>query len=219
MLSFILNHNLNFVLCKLLVNLMYPKPIENLIAEFSKLPGIGPRTAARFAFSLLRKPKGDLELLSNAIIKLKEETKICKNCFNISEQELCEFCANPKRDRSLVCVVEEAINIPAIENTKRFAGLYHVLGGVIKPNEGISPNDLKIKELTERIKSNGIKEIIIATNPNTEGETTALYLAKILKSFNIKTTRLARGMSTGSDLEYADEMTISSALAGRREYK
>ncbi len=199
---------------------MYPKSIQNLITEFSKLPGIGPRTAARFAFSLLRKSKSDLELLSNAIIKLKEETKICKNCFNISEEDLCEFCSNVKRDRSLVCVVEEAINIPAIENTKRFTGLYHVLGGVIKPNEGIGPNDLKIKELIERIKSNGIKEIIIATNPNTEGETTALYLVKALRSYeNIKITRLARGLSTGSDLEYADEMTISSALAGRREYK
>jgi recombination protein RecR len=198
---------------------MYPKSIQNLIAEFSKLPGIGPRTAARFAFNLLRKPKSELELLSKAIIKLKEETKICKNCFNISEKDLCEFCSDPKRDKSIVCIVEEAINIPAIENTKRFSGLYHVLGGVIKPNEGVSPNDLKIKELVERIKGNGIKEIIIATNPNTEGETTALYLAKTLKPFNIKITRLARGMSTGSDLEYADEMTISSALAGRREYK
>ena len=199
---------------------MYPKSIQNLITEFSKLPGIGPRTAARFAFSLLRKSKSDLELLSNAIIKLKEETKICKNCFNISEEDLCEFCSNVKRDRSLVCVVEEAINIPAIENTKQFTGLYHVLGGVIRPNEGIGPNDLKIKELIERIRNNGIKEIIIATNPNTEGETTALYLVKALKPYeNIKITRLARGMSTGSDLEYADEMTISSALAGRREYK
>jgi recombination protein RecR len=198
---------------------MYPKSIENLIAEFSKLPGIGPRTAARFAFSLLRKPESDLKLLGDAIVKLKEETKICKNCFNISEENLCEFCSNVKRDRSIVCVVEEAINIPAIENTKRFSGLYHVLGGVIKPNEGISPNDLNIEELIERIKNNGIKEIIIATNPNTEGETTALYLVKTLKPYNIKITRLARGMSTGSDLEYADEMTISSALAGRREYK
>ena len=199
---------------------MYPKSIQNLITEFSKRPGIGPRTAARFAFSLLRKSKSDLELLSNAIIKLKEETKICKNCFNISEEDLCEFCSNVKRDRSLVCVVEEAINIPAIENTKQFTGLYHVLGGVIRPNEGIGPNDLKIKELIERIRNNGIKEIIIATNPNTEGETTALYLVKALRPYeNIKITRLARGLSTGSDLEYADEMTISSALAGRREYK
>ena len=200
-------------------NFMYPKSITNLIKEFSKLPGIGPRTAARFAFNLLRKPENDLRLLSEAIIKLKKETKICKNCFNISENDLCEFCSNIKRDRSLVCIVEEAINIPAIENTKRFNGLYHVLGGVIKPSDGVSPADLKIKELEERVKGNGIKEIIIATNPNTEGETTALYLVRLLKSYDLKITRLARGMSTGSDLEYADEMTISSALAGRREYR
>lgn len=198
---------------------MYPKSITNLIAEFSKLPGIGPRTAARFVFSLLRCPDHDVELLGKAILDLKEETKICKNCFNISEKELCAFCSNQKRDKSIVCIVEEAINIPAIENTKRFNGLYHVLGGVIKPSEGISPDDLNIKELVDRIKGNRIKEVIIATNPNTEGETTALYLAKTLKPFNIKITRLARGLSTGSDLEYADEMTISSALAGRREYK
>jgi len=198
---------------------MYPKPINNLITEFSKLPGIGPRTAARFVFNLLRKPENDLKLLSEAIIKLKTETKICKNCFNISENDLCEFCADIKRDISLVCIVEEAINIPAIENTKRFNGLYHVLGGVIKPSDGVSPNDLNIGELIERIKNNGIKEIIIATNPNTEGETTALYLVRVLKEYNLKITRLARGMSTGSDLEYADEMTIISALAGRREYR
>jgi len=198
---------------------MYPKPIQNLITEFSKLPGIGPRTAARFAFNLLRKPENDLKLLSEAIIKLKAETKICKNCFNISENDLCEFCLNIKRDRSLVCIVEEAINIPAIENTKRFNGLYHVLGGVIKPSDGVSPNDLKIGELIQRVKNNRIKEIIIATNPNTEGETTALYLVRVLKQYDLKITRLARGMSTGSDLEYADEMTIISALAGRREYK
>ncbi len=197
----------------------YPKPIKDLINEFSKLPGIGPRTAVRFAFNLLRRSDQDLELLSSAITNLKKETKVCKNCFNISEKDLCEFCSNGKRDRSTVCVVEEAINIPAIENTKQYSGLYHVLSGVIKPNEGVGPDNLKIKELLERIKAGGVKEIIIATNPNTEGETTALYLARLLKSYNLKITRLARGMSTGSDLEYADEMTISSALAGRREYK
>jgi len=197
----------------------YPKPIQNLIEEFSKLPGIGPRTATRFAFNLLRRSEQDLELLSSAITNLKKETRICKNCFNISEKDLCEFCSNVKRDRSTVCVVEEAINIPAIENTKQYGGLYHVLGGVLKPNDGIGPDNLKMKELLKRIKTGGIKEIIIATNPNTEGETTALYLARLIKPYNLKITRLARGLSTGSDLEYADEMTISSALAGRREYK
>lgn len=197
----------------------YPKPIQNLIEEFYKLPGIGPRTAVRFAFNLLRRSDQDLELLSGAITNLKKETRVCKNCFNISEKYLCEFCSNCKRDRTTVCVVEEVINIPSIENTKQYGGLYHVLGGVIKPNEGVGPDNLKIKELLGRIKAGGIKEIIIATNPNTEGETTALYLARLLKPHNLKITRLARGLSTGSDLEYADEMTISSALAGRREYK
>ncbi|MEA2097642.1 MAG: recombination mediator RecR [Patescibacteria group bacterium] len=198
---------------------MYPKPIQDLITEFSKLPGIGPRTATRFVFSLLKHPDYDTELLGHAVLNLKKETKICKNCFNISEKELCEFCSNQKRTRSIVCVVGEATDIPAIENTKQFNGLYHILGGIIKPSEGISSDNLNVKKLIERIKGNGIKEIIIATNPNTEGETTALYLVKILKPFNVKVTRLARGLSTGSDLEYADEMTISSALTGRREYE
>ena len=197
----------------------HPKPIKNLIEELSKLPGIGPRTAARFAFYLLRRPEQDLQLLGNAVLNLKKETKICKNCFNVSEKDLCEYCSNPKRDKSLVCVVEEAINIPAIEKTRQFSGLYHVLGGAIKPNEGIGPDELRIKELVQKIEAGEVKEVIIATNPNTEGETTALYLAKTLKNLNVKVTRLARGLSTGSDLEYADEMTISSALAGRREYK
>jgi len=197
----------------------YPHSVKNLIAEFSKLPGIGPRTAARFAFNLLRRSENDLKLLGNAILDLKKKTRICKNCFNISENELCEFCSNPKRDKGVICIVEEAMNIPAIENTKQFNGLYHILGGVIRPNEGIGPNDLNIKGLLQRIKNGKINEIIIATNPNTEGETTALYLVKILKPLNLKITRLARGLATGSDLEYADEMTISSALAGRREYR
>ncbi|MFZ2969936.1 MAG: recombination mediator RecR [Minisyncoccia bacterium] len=197
----------------------YPRPLQNLIDEFSKLPGIGPRTAARFAFNLLRRSEKDLELLSNAIIRLKQETKICINCFNISDSELCEYCSSSKRDRSTICIVEEAINIPAIEKTRQYNGLYHVLGGVIKPSEGIGPDELKIKELVRRIRSSGVREIIIATNPNTEGETTALYLSRLLKSFKIIVTRLGRGLSTGSDLEYADEITISNALSGRQEFK
>jgi len=197
----------------------YPKPIQNLINEFAKLPGIGPRTAARFAFNLLRREDFDAERLANAISNLKKETMICKNCFNISQKELCEFCSDPKRDKSIICVIEEAINIPAIENTRNFIGLYHVLGGTIKPNEGIGPDKLNIKELTEKIRSNRLKEIIIATNPNTEGETTALYLFNVLKNFDIKITRLAKGLSTGSDLEYVDQTTISNALSGRVEYK
>ncbi|MEA1936995.1 MAG: recombination mediator RecR [Patescibacteria group bacterium] len=198
---------------------MYPDSVKNLIAEFSKLPGIGPRTATRFTFNLLRKSERDLKLLGNAILDLKKKTKICKNCFNISENELCEFCSNSKRDRGVICVIEEAMNIPAIENTKQFNGLYHILGGVIKPSEGVGPDDLNMERLLQRIENSKVNEIIIATNPNTEGETTALYLVKMLKPLNLKITRLARGLATGSDLDYADEMTISSALAGRREYK
>ncbi len=197
----------------------YPKSIKKLIEEFSKLPGIGPRTAARFAFSLLRRSDQDLKLLSDAIIELKIDTKICTNCFNISDNELCEFCSDSKRDSTTICIIEEAMNIPAIEKTRQYSGLYHVLGGVIRPSEGISPEDLKIKELIQRIKNKDIREIIIATNPNTEGETTALYLSRLLKNFNITVTRLGRGLSTGSDLEYADELTISNALSGRQEFK
>ncbi|MCK5413135.1 MAG: recombination protein RecR [Candidatus Pacebacteria bacterium] len=196
---------------------MYPKPIENLIKEFAKLPGIGPKAAARFAFNLLRKSDYELELFGNAILELKNETTVCKNCFNISENSLCEFCSNEKRDDKIICIIEEAINIPAIEDTRQFNGHYHVLGGTIQPGEGNGPDTLRIKELIKKIKEKKIKEIIIATNPNTEGETTALYLVKIIKPLNIKITRLGRGLSTGSDLEYADQMTIINALETRKE--
>ena len=198
---------------------MYPKPIQDVIDEFAKLPGIGPRTAGRFAFNLLRRPHYDSERLSDAIAKLKNEIKICKNCFNISQKDLCEFCLDSKRDKTTICIIEEAVNIPAIERTRKFTGLYHVLGGTIKPNEGISPDKLNIRELVEKIQNTEINEIIIATNPNSEGETTALYLFNILKNFDIKITRLARGLSTGSDLEYIDQTTISNALSERVEYK
>ncbi len=161
----------------------------------------------------------DTRLLADAVAALKEGTKICKNCFNVSEEDLCEFCSNPKRDRSLICIVEEAINIPVIENTKKFNGLYHVLGGTIKPHEGTGPEKLNIEQLMGRIKKSDVKEIIIATNPNIEGETTAMYLIKRLKDSGLRITRLARGLSTGSDLEYADEMTVSNALEERKEIK
>lgn len=196
-----------------------PKSLRNLIQELSKLPGVGPRTATRYAFYLLRKSDAEVEMLSDALLDLKKETKICKNCFNVSENDLCEFCLNPKRDRSIICIIEEAINIPIIENTKKFNGLYHVLGGTIKPHEGAGPEKLNIEQLVERIKKSEVKEIIIATNPNIEGETTAMYLVKRLKEFNLKITHLARGLSTGSDLEYADEMTVSHALEERKEFE
>jgi recombination protein RecR len=195
-----------------------PKSFKNLVQEFARLPGVGPRTATRYAFFLLRKSDAEVGQLSDAIARLKQETKICKNCFNISENDLCEYCANPKRDRSIICIVEEAINIPVIENTKKFTGLYHVLGGTIKPHEGNGPEKLNIGQLLERIQRSEVKEIIIATNPNLEGETTAMYLVKKLKPFHLRITHLARGLSTGSDLEYADEMTISHALEERKEF-
>ena len=200
----------------------YPTPIQNLINEFSKLPGIGPRTATRFVFYLLRKPESELGALSLAVSNLKKEVSICPKCFNIAESGkdgLCSICQNPGRDQKIICVVEEALNIPAIEKTRQFNGLYHVLGGVIKPHESVGPDQLKIKELVGRISGDSISEVIIATNPTTEGETTALYLVRLLKPLKIKITRLARGLPSGGDLEYADELTISSALAGRREYQ
>lgn len=196
----------------------YPKPVQELIKEFAKLPGVGNRTATRYAFALLRQNDTEAFLLAEAIKNLKAGTKICQNCFNLSEKDLCEFCSNPKRDRSTICVVEEAVNIPVIENTGSFQGLYHVLGGTIKPNEGIGPEKLNIERLIERIKKSEVKEIIIATNPNIEGETTASYLVKKLEPFELKLTHLARGLSTGSDLEYADEMTVMNALKERKEY-
>jgi recombination protein RecR len=196
-----------------------PKSFKNLVQEFAKLPGVGPRTATRYAFFLLRKSDAEVAQLAAAIALLKQDTHICKNCFNISENDLCEYCANPKRDRSVICIVEEAINIPVIENTKKFQGLYHVLGGTIKPHEGAGPEKLNIGQLLERIQRSVVKEIIIATNPNLEGETTAMYLVKKLKPFNLHVTHLARGLSTGSDLEYADEMTVSHALEERKEFE
>lgn len=183
------------------------------------MPGVGPRTATRYAFHLLRESEAEVAMLADALTALKRDTKICKNCFNVSESDLCEFCANPKRDRSMICIVEEAINIPVIENTKKFNGLYHVLGGTIKPHEGAGPEKLNIEQLIERIRKSEVKEIIIATNPNLEGETTSMYLLKRLKGFELKITHLARGLSVGSDLEYADEMTVSHALEERKEFE
>ena len=197
---------------------MFPKPIQNLIDEFSKLPGIGPKAAERIVFYLLEKPKEKTKKLIKAIIEVKTKIEICQQCFNISENKLCQICSDPKRDKSIICVIEDALDIIPLEKTGQFKGLYHILGGTIAPNEGITPEKLYIKELVIRIKKEKIKEVIIATNPTTEGETTALYLVRLLKPLNIKITRLGRGLPTGADLEYADETTLSSALLGRREY-
>ena len=204
---------------------MFPNSIQNLIDQFSKFPGIGPKAAERLVFYLLNKPNKETETLIFAIKELKTKIKICPNCFNIAEDTLCSICKDTKRSRDKICIVENASDIIPLEKTGQFNGLYHVLGGVLSPADDIGPDKLHIKELIHRIKTKLEKnkqtkiEIIIALNPTTEGDATALYLARALKPFEIKITRLARGLPTGADIEYADEATLGSALAGRREYK
>lgn len=197
---------------------MFAQSIQNLINQFSKLPSVGPRTAARYVFWLLKQSDADLQRFGQSITTLKSDLKTCKNCFNYTNEELCAICASSKRDRSVICVVEEALNIIPIEKTEKYSGLYHVLGGTLNPPKGIVPENLRIQELIYRIKNNGTREIIIATSPTTYGDATALHLVNTLKPFPIKITRLARGLPTGADLEYADETTLSQALDHRTEY-
>lgn len=199
---------------------MFPPSLQNLINQLSKLPEIGPRAATRLAFYLINQDQKELDELSALIKNLKAKIGLCSQCFNLAEADssLCPICQDPKRDKTIICLVEDILDIIPLEKTKQYQGLYHVLGGLISPSNGIGPEQLRIKELLERIKNNqpSIKEIILALNPTTEGDTTALYLERLLKPFNIKITRLGRGLSTGSDLEYADENTLRSALLGRR---
>lgn len=197
-----------------------PESIQNLIEELSDLPGIGPKTAERLTFYLLKESPEKRRSLGKAILELTEKVKICSSCYNLTEGDPCAICSNPKRDPSQICVVEEPLDVLALEKIGSYLGLYHVLGGAISPVEGIGPENLKIRELIERIKNNKdkIKEIILATNPNLEGEATAMYLANLIKPYNIKVTRLARGLPTGASLEYADEITLQRALEGRQEY-
>ena len=196
-----------------------PVPVTKLIDEFSRLPGIGPKTASRLTFYLLRNPADRAKALANALQDLHEKVVFCSQCFNIAESDPCPVCGNEHRDHSLICVVEEPLDVLAIERTREYHGLYHVLHGTIAPAEGIGPEDLKIAELAGRVKSSeiAIREIIIATNPNLEGEATAMYIARQLEGQGIKLTRLARGLPVGGDLEYADEITLSRALSGRSE--
>jgi recombination protein RecR len=191
------------------------EPLRVVIEELSKLPSIGKKSAQRLALHLVKKEKQDLEALINSLTELKDNIRFCTQCFNISSSEICGVCSNPKRDTSLICVVEEASDVIAIENTNEFNGRYHVLGGVLSPLTGVGVEDLKIKELVNRLKDDGVKEIILALNPNTEGETTSLYLAKLLKPIGIKITRLARGLPIGGDLEFTDEATIGRAVLNR----
>jgi len=193
------------------------EPVSRLIEELGKLPGIGPKSAARLTYYLLRIPEAEARALAEAIIAVKEKTVLCSSCQNITDSNPCAICASKERDHSIICVVKEPLDIMALERTGQYKGLYHVLHGVLSPMDGIGPDDLKIKELLQRLKTNPVKEVILATNPNLEGEATAMYLQRLLSPFAVRLTRLARGLPVGGDLEYADEVTLTHALEGRQE--
>ena len=196
---------------------MYAAPVQELIDELGRLPGIGPKSAQRIAFHLLKLSRDDALRLAAAISAVKERIRFCSRCFNVSEGELCELCTDSRRDPTLVCVVEEPRDIVAVEKTQEFRGRYHVLQGAISPIEGVGPEQLRVKELLARLDAEGIKEVILCTNPNIEGEATAMYLARLLKPLGLRVTRIASGLPVGGDLEYADELTLGRALEGRRE--
>jgi recombination protein RecR len=195
-----------------------PRSVEAVINELEKLPGIGPKTAERLTYHLLRAPKEYSEQLAATIKELKEKTTICETCYNIAETNPCDVCDDDSREESQIMIVEEPLDVLAIEKSRSYKGLYHVLGGCIAPLQGIGPDDLRIKELLPRLKNGRVKEIILATNPSVEGESTAMYLQKLMSPLGAKITRIARGLPVGADLEYADEVTLSRAVEGRREY-
>jgi recombination protein RecR len=194
-------------------------PVERLINELSRLPGIGPKTASRLTFYLLRQPRERAQALAlaEALQDLQEKVVFCDRCFNIAESSPCAVCRDEGRDQSIICVVEEPLDVHAIERTREYSGLYHVLHGAISPVEGIGPDDLKITELLARVKGEAVREVLLATNPNLEGEATAMYLARLLKPLSVRVTCLARGLPVGGDLEYADSVTLARALEGRSE--
>jgi recombination protein RecR len=193
------------------------EPVARLIEQLAHLPGIGPKTAQRLTFYLLRAPDQVALELAEAIQQMKQSVTFCSVCVNISDSDLCAICRNESRDRSLICVVEEPLDILALERTRGYKGLYHVLHGALSPVEGIGPDDLKISELLKRIQTGQVGEVILATNPNVEGETTAIYLTRLLRPLGVRVTQVARGLPVGGDLEYADEVTLARALEGRRE--
>ena len=201
----------------MLVMAAIPKVVQNLIEAFERLPGIGPKTAQRLTYHLLHAPKEETEALARSALDLKEKTVICRSCFNISETSPCEICADASRDRSTIAVVEDPLDVLALEKTN-FEGLYHVLHGAISPMENIGPEELHIRELLPRLKDGTVKEVILATNPTMEGEATAMYIDRLISPLGVKVTRIARGLPVGGDLEYADETTLSRALEGRKEY-
>ena len=194
-----------------------PRSVTRLIEEFHRLPGIGPKTAQRLTFYLLRTSKTQVDSLSDAIRDLREKITTCALCQNIAESNPCNVCRDESRDQTIICVIEEPLDLVAIERTREYKGLYHVLHGAISPVEGIGPEDLRIKELLERLRDGRVQEVVLATNPNLEGEATAMYLERLIKPLGIRLTRLARGLPVGGDLEYADEVTLTRALEGRRE--
>jgi recombination protein RecR len=193
------------------------EPIARLIEEFNKLPGIGPKSAQRLTYYLLRAPASEVGALAEAIKNLKEKLALCSICLNITDSDPCAMCRDEERDRTKICIVEEPIDILPLERTKKYKGLYHVLHGVIAPTDGIGPDELKVKELLSRLNDGLVTEVIMATNPNLEGETTAMYLQRLIAPLGIRVTRLARGLPYGGDLEYADDVTLSRALEGRQE--
>jgi len=196
---------------------LYEGPVQDLIDELGRLPGVGPKSAQRIAFHLLKVEPADAERLARAIHEVKAKVHFCRVCFNVAEGDLCRICRDTRRDPTLVCVVEEPRDLVAVERTQEFRGRYHVLGGAISPIEGVGPDDLRIRELLGRVEPDAIREVILATNPNVEGEATAMYLARLLTPLGIRVTRIASGLPVGGDLEYADEVTLGRAFAGRRE--
>jgi recombination protein RecR len=192
-------------------------PVAQLIEAFHKLPGIGPKSAQRLTYYLLRAPEAQARALAQAVVELKEKIILCSTCQNVTETDPCGICADPHRDQSTICVVEEPLDILALERTHGHRGLYHVLHGVISPMEGVGPDDIKLKELVDRLRDGAVHEVIMATNPNLEGEATAMYVSRLLEPMDVRVTRLARGLPTGADLEYADDLTLARALEHRQE--
>lgn len=195
----------------------YAAPIARLLEELERLPGIGPKSAQRLAYHILRGEPADAARLAEAIIEVKRAIHFCERCFNFAEDDLCEICANPARDATVICVVEEPRDVVAIERTGEFHGVYHVLQGAISPMDGIGPEQLRVRELVDRLGGGVVREVILATDPNVEGETTALYIARLAKPLGVRVTRIASGLPVGGDLEYADEVTLGRALEARRE--
>jgi len=196
---------------------VYEGPIQELVDELSRLPGVGPKSAQRLAFHLVKAPPDEARRLADAIVQAKERMRFCRECGNLAEQDLCRYCRDPGRDPTVICVVEEPKDVAAIEKAGVIKGRYHILGGAISPLDGVGPDDLRVNELLERVERDGVVEVILATNPNLEGNATAMYVAALLKPIGVRVTRLASGLPVGGDLVYADEITLGQALEGRRE--